>query len=174
MGRGTADYMDERGECVVSCDLQLRQYGGRAEFEGPIRTLRCHEDIALLRQLVAEPGGGAVLVVDGGASLHCALVGDQLADRAARNGWAGMVIAGAVRDTRALTAVDLGIKALGTNPRRGATRGTGEIDVPVTFGGTTFVPGQYLWSDDDGIVVTRPGYDDEDPPHLHRAGVPGA
>jgi regulator of ribonuclease activity A len=117
--RGTADYMDERGEGVDSCDLQLRQYGGRAEFEGPIRTLRCHEDIALLRQLVAEPGGGAVLVVDGGASLHCALVGDQLADRAARNGWAGMVIAGAVRDTRALTAVDLGIKALGTNPRRG-------------------------------------------------------
>jgi hypothetical protein len=84
-----------------------------------------------------------------------------------------MVIAGAVRDTRALTAVDPGIKALGTNPRRGAARGTGEIDVAVTFGGMTFVPGQYLGSDDDGIVVTRPGYDDADPPHLHRAGVPG-
>jgi regulator of ribonuclease activity A len=136
--------MDEGGEGVDSCDLQLRQYGGRAEFEGLIRTLRCHEDIALLRQLVAEPGGGAVLVVDGGASLHCALVGDQLADRAARN-------------ARALADIDLGIKALGTNPRRGAARGAGEIDVPVTFGGTTFVPGQYLWSDDDGIVVTRPG-----------------
>jgi regulator of ribonuclease activity A len=116
--------MDERGECVVSCDLQLRQYGGRAEFEGPIRTLRCHEDIALLRQLVAEPGGGAVLVVDGGASLHCALVGDRLAGRAARNGWVGLVIDGAVRDTRALTAdIDLGAKARTPPGRPSAYRG---------------------------------------------------
>lgn len=153
---GTADYMDQRGEAVDSCNLQLRQYGGRVQFEGPIRTLRCHEDFALLRQLLAEPGGGAVLVVDGKASLRCALLGDQLAENAVRNGWAGVIIVGAVRDSRALADIDLGIKALGSNPRRAAARGAGEIDVPVTFGGTTFVPGQYLWSDDDGIVVTRP------------------
>jgi regulator of ribonuclease activity A len=152
---GTADHMDERGDAVDSCDLQLRQFGGRTEFEGPIRTLRCHEDIALLRQILAEPGGGAVLVVDGRSSLRCALLGDRLAGSGARNGWAGVIIAGAVRDSRALADIDLGVKALGSNPRRGAALGTGEVDVPVTFGGATFVPGQYLWSDDDGIVVTR-------------------
>jgi regulator of ribonuclease activity A len=152
----TADRMDECGDGMDSCDLQLRQFGGRTEFEGPIRTVRCHEDIALLRQILATPGHGAVLVVDGHASLRCALFGDKLAESGARNGWAGVIIAGAVRDSRALADISLGIKALGTNPRRGTARGTGEIDVPVTFGGAIFVPGQYLWSDDDGVVVTRP------------------
>lgn len=150
-----ADRMDELGDAADSCALQLRQFGRRKEFDGPIRTLRCHEDIGLLRELLAQPGDGAVLVVDGRSSLHCALFGDRLATSAVQNGWSGLVIAGAVRDTRALADIDLGIKAVGSNPRRGAADGIGEIDVPVSFGGTTFVPGRHVWCDDDGVVVTR-------------------
>lgn len=153
----TADRMDAQGDILDSCDLQFRQYGRRTEFDGPIRTLRCHNDVGLLRELLARPGDGAVLAVDGSCSLRCALFGDVLADRAVQNGWTGLVIAGAVRDTRTLATIDLGIKALGSNPRRGAFDGTGEIDIPVSFGGATFVPGQHLWSDNDGVIVTRPG-----------------
>ncbi|MBB6550557.1 ribonuclease E activity regulator RraA [Nonomuraea rubra] len=151
----TADLYDERGDQLDSCDLQLRQYGGRHAFAGPVVTVLCHEDNALLKSILAEPGEGRVLVVDGGGSLHTALMGDVIAGLAVSNGWAGVVINGAVRDVAALRELDLGIKALGSNPRKSGKQGTGERDVPVTFGGVTFHPGAELFSDDDGILVTR-------------------
>jgi regulator of ribonuclease activity A len=150
---GTADLYDEHGEKLGSCDLQLRQYGGRARFHGRIVTVRCHEDNALLRSVLSAPGNGQVLVVDGGGSVHCALMGDVIAGLAVDNGWAGVVINGAVRDVAALRTLDLGVKALGSNPRKSAKTGAGERDVPVSFGGCTFTPGAELHSDDDGIVV---------------------
>ncbi|MEV4177190.1 ribonuclease E activity regulator RraA [Nonomuraea sp. NPDC049709] len=151
----TADLYDERGDQLDSCDLQLRQYGGRHAFAGPIVTVRCHEDNALLKSVLSEPGQGRVLVVDGGGSLHTALMGDVIAGMAVANGWAGVVINGAVRDVAALRELDLGIKALGSNPRKSGKQGTGERDVPVTFGNVAFHPGAELFSDDDGILVTR-------------------
>jgi regulator of ribonuclease activity A len=151
----TADLYDEHGDRLDSCDLQLLQYGGRRAFAGTIVTVRCHEDNALLRSVLREPGDGRVLVVDGGGSLHTALMGDVIAGTAAANGWAGIVINGAVRDVTALRELGLGIKARGSNPRRSGKQGTGERDVPVTFGGVTFHPGAELFSDDDGILVTR-------------------
>lgn len=151
----TADLLDERGADLDSCELQLRQYGGRVRCEGRVRTVRCLEDFELVRQVLAQPGRGMVLVVDGGGSVRSALLGDRLAGGGARNGWVGVVIAGAVRDVGALAGIDVSIKALGSSPRRSATHGVGEIDVPVTFGSATFTPGEYLWSDEDGIVVTR-------------------
>ncbi|MGP4104768.1 ribonuclease E activity regulator RraA [Nonomuraea sp. KM90] len=151
----TADLYDERGDQLDSCDLQLRQYGGRHAFAGPIVTVRCHEDNALLKSVLSEPGRGRVLVVDGGGSLHTALMGDVIAGMAVANGWAGVVINGAVRDVAALRELDLGIKALGSNPRKSGKQGTGERDVPVTFGNVVFHPGAELFSDDDGILVTR-------------------
>jgi len=151
----TADLYDERGDELDSCDLQLRQYGGRAAFGGRIVTVRCHQDNALLKSVLSEPGEGRVLVVDGGGSLHTALMGDVIAGMAAANGWSGVVINGAVRDVTALRRLDLGIKALGSNPRTSAKTGAGERDVPVTFGGVTFHPGAELFSDDDGILVTK-------------------
>ena len=151
----TADLVDEHGEALQSCDLQLRQFGGRRRFHGPIRTVACFEDNALVRQVLSEPGDGAVLVVDGGGSLHTALVGDLIAGLAQANGWAGVVVHGAVRDTEALGGLDIGIKALGSNPRRSAKAATGQIDVPVRFGGVTFRPGEHLYSDEDGVVVLR-------------------
>src|SRR5690606_37374538 len=151
----TADLYDERGDELDSCDLQLRQYGGRSAFSGRIVTVRCFQDNALVRSVLAEPGEGRVLVVDGGGSLHTALMGDVIATMAVENGWSGVVINGAVRDVAALRRLDLGIKALGSNPRKSAKTGAGERDVPVTFGGVTFHPGAELCSDDDGILVTR-------------------
>lgn len=151
----TADLYDERGEQFDSCDLQLSQYGGRRAFSGTVATVRCHEDNVLLRSALEQPGEGHVLVVDGGGSLHTALMGDVIAGLAVTNGWAGVIINGAVRDVAALRELDLGIKALGSNPRKSAKTGAGERDVPVTFGGATFHPGAELFSDDDGILVTR-------------------
>jgi regulator of ribonuclease activity A len=149
----TADLVDEHGEALQSCDLQLRQFGGRRRFHGPIRTVACFQDNALVRAVLSEPGEGAVLVVDGGGSLHTALVGDLIAGLARDNGWAGLVVNGAVRDTEELAGLDIGIKALGSNPRKSAKLASGQVDVPVSFGGVTFRPGERLYSDEDGVVV---------------------
>jgi len=149
----TADLYDEHGEALQSCDLQFRQYGGRAAFTGPAVTVRCHQDNALLKSVLGEPGEGRVLVVDGGGSLHTALMGDLIAGLGVTNAWAGVIIHGAVRDVAVLRTLDLGIKALGSNPRKSGKTGAGERDVPVSFGGITVRAGDRVTSDDDGIVV---------------------
>jgi regulator of ribonuclease activity A len=154
MDFATADLVDAHSDVVKSCEAQFRQYGGRVRFHGPIRTVRSTEDNALLKQTLSTPGEGAVLVVDGGASLRCALVGDLIAGLGQKNGWAGLVIWGAVRDTMALATLDMGIKALGSNPWRSSKNGTGQADVPVSFGGVEFRPGHWLYSDEDGILVS--------------------
>lgn len=152
--RPTADLVDAIGPDVRSCDVQFRQFGGRAQFAGPISTVRCFEDNALLKSVLSQPSAGGVLVIDGAGSLHSALVGDVIAELARSNGWAGLVINGAVRDAATLRGIDIGIKALGTNPRKSTKTGAGERDVEVSLGGVTFVPGDTAYSDDDGIVVT--------------------
>ena len=151
----TADLMDERAEELDVCGSPLRQFGAVRRFAGPVRTVRCFEDNVVLRQLLETPGDGAVVVVDGGGSTRTALLGDRVAALAVANGWAGLVVNGCVRDTEALAALPVGIKALGSNPRKSAKTGVGELDVAVAFGGATFVPGAWLTSDEDGIVVTR-------------------
>ena len=151
----TADLVDEHEDTIASCDLQLRQFGGQATFSGRIRTVRCHEDNVLLKSILSTPGDGAVLVVDGGGSLHTALMGDIIAKLAVENSWAGIVINGAVRDVAVLRTLRIGIKALGSNPRKSRKTGAGDADVPIEFGGITFVAGASLYSDDDGIVVLK-------------------
>jgi regulator of ribonuclease activity A len=151
----TADLYDEHGEDLQSCSVQFRQLGGRSAFEGVVSTIQCHRDNALVTAALAEPGAGRVLVVDGGGSLESALMGDLIAASAVASGWEGVVIHGAVRDVAALRELDLGVKALGSNPRKSAKNGVGERDVVVSFGGVDFAPGLHLVSDDDGIVVTR-------------------
>jgi regulator of ribonuclease activity A len=149
----TADLYDEHGDALQSCDLQFRQYGGRSRFSGRIVTVSCHQDNALLKSVLGEPGEGRVLVVDGGGSLHTALMGDLIAALAVASGWSGAIINGAVRDVATLRTLDLGVKALGSNPRKSTKTGAGDRDVPVSFGGVTFAPGATVYSDDDGIVV---------------------
>lgn len=151
--QATADLVDEIGPEVRSCDLQFGQYGGRAMFAGPISTVKCFQDNALLKSVLSEPGDGRVLVIDGDASVHTALVGDLIAELGRSNGWAGLIVNGAVRDASTLRTLDIGIKALGTNPRKSTKTGAGQRDVAVTFGGVTFLPDEIAYSDDDGIVV---------------------
>lgn len=152
----TSDLCDACAEAQV-CTLPLRGYGRRRAFAGPIRTIRCFEDIALMRDLVSQPGQGQVLVIDGGGSLARALFGDLMAEKASANGWAGLVIHGAIRDAAEIDTMDIGVKALGTVPRRGERTGAGAIDVPLTFGGATFTPGLYLVADEDGVVLLPAG-----------------
>ncbi|MFI9580587.1 ribonuclease E activity regulator RraA [Streptomyces sp. NPDC052236] len=151
----TADLYDDHGDDLQSCTTQFRPFGARTSFEGAVTTVKCHEDNVILKTTVGEPGAGRVLVVDGGGSLAAALMGDVIADLAASNGWEGVIIHGAVRDVEALSKVNLGIKALGSNPRKSRKDGIGEKDVEVSFGEVTFTPGCHLYSDADGILVTR-------------------
>lgn len=151
----TADLYDERGEQVDSLSVPLLDLGGRATFDGPVRTIRCFRDNALVKSTLATPGDGAVLVVDGGGSVESALVGDIIGAAAVENGWAGVIVFGAVRDRVQLAELELGIKALGTNPRTSAKDGVGEVDVPVTIAGVVFRPGAHVWADVDGVLVER-------------------
>lgn len=149
----TADLVDEIGPDVRSCDTQFLQFGGHAKFSGPITTVKCFQDNALLKSILGTPGNGGVLVVDGDGSLHTALVGDLIAGLGVTNGWNGLVLNGAVRDSAIIKTLEIGCKALGTNPRKSTKTGAGKRDVTVAFGGVEFIPGHMLYSDDDGIVV---------------------
>ncbi|MBB3038040.1 ribonuclease E activity regulator RraA [Hoyosella altamirensis] len=149
----TADLADEIGPEIKSCDTQFTQFGGRREFAGRVTTVKCFQDNALLKSILGEPGNGGVLVIDGDGSVHTALVGDVIAELGRSNGWSGLIINGAVRDAAILGTLDIGVKALGTNPRKSTKTGAGERDVPIEIGGITFTPGDILHSDDDGVVV---------------------
>lgn len=159
-GEPTVDLVDDltaAGERVRTCSLQFLNLGGRSRFAGPVRTVKCFEDNALLKRVLSTPGDGAVLVVDGGGSFRTALTGDLIAGIAVSNGWAGLLINGAVRDRVALAEMPLGIQALGTNPRKSAKAGTGETDVPVTFGDLTLSVGDTVFCDEDGVLAIREG-----------------
>lgn len=151
--RPTTDLSDELGDDAATCFLQFRRFGTRAAFEGVATTVRCHHDNVIVKSVLGEPGGGRVLVVDGGGSLERALMGDLIAELAVGNGWEGVIINGAVRDSAALDRLDLGIRALGTQPRRSDKHGVGERDSVVQFGGCTFHPGDTVVCDEDGILV---------------------
>lgn len=151
----TADLYDERGEELASIALQFQSLGGHSHFSGPVRTIRCLEDNALVKSTLGSPGNGAVLVVDGSGSLRTALMGDMIAASAVANGWAGVVIHGAIRDREAIADLPLGVKALGSNPRKSAKAGAGETDVDLLIDGVTIRPGAMIWCDPDGILVER-------------------
>lgn len=145
--------------CDANRDLQvlepmLSNYGGRSVFGGQIVTVKCFEDNSLVKEELGKPGRGKVLVVDGGGSLRRALLGDLIAASAASNGWDGVVIYGCVRDVCQLAETDMGIQALAAMPLKTERKGIGELNVPVTFGGVTFRPGEYVYADDNGVVVS--------------------
>lgn len=131
----------------------FREFGGRAAFAGAVATVKCHEDNTLVKAAVDAPGHGRVLVVDGGGSLRRALVGGNLAAAAARNGWAGVVVDGCVRDVAELAGCELGIRALAAMPLPTEKRNQGQSDVPVQIQGVWVRPGDWLVADADGIVV---------------------
>ena len=154
MTLATADLCDAHPDKVKVCQTPFRSFGQVAAFHGPIRTLSVLDDNALVRQLLEKPGQGAVLVVNGGGSLKRALVGDNLAKLAIDNGWAGIVVHGAIRDSGVINTMDVGVKALGAVPLRADRDAIGEIDIPTAFGGVIFTPGDWLYADEDGVVVS--------------------
>lgn len=153
MNYATADLWDANEGQIQVAEPIFSDYGGKRSFWGPVRTLKCFEDNSLVRQALGYPGDGAVLVVDAGGSRRCAMLGDQLAELAVKNGWAGVVMFGLIRDSAVIGEMELGVKALGTLPIKSVKRGEGQLDVPVTFAGVTFAPDNWLYADADGIVV---------------------
>jgi regulator of ribonuclease activity A len=151
----TADLCDGYPELVQVVLPGFREYGGLAKFSGPIETLSVFEDNALVRETLEAPGGGRVLVIDGGGSLRCALVGGRLASVALANGWAGLVINGCVRDCDELDQLSIGVRALSTAPVRSGKQRTGKRGDTLTFAGVAFVPGAFLYADRDGIIVAQ-------------------
>ncbi|MGS1080030.1 ribonuclease E activity regulator RraA [Pseudoxanthomonas beigongshangi] len=149
----TPDLCDAHPDVQVAEPL-FRGFGGRVAFHGPIATVRCHEDNSRVRELAGTPGLGRVMVVDGGGSRRRALLGDQIAANAARNGWAGFLIHGAVRDVEVLAQLDLGVQALAAHPMKTEKRGLGEAGVPVAFAGVDFRPGHWLYADANGVIVS--------------------
>jgi regulator of ribonuclease activity A len=147
------DLCDRHPDVVRVAEPLFTSFGGRPAFGGPIRTIKCFEDNALVADRVREPGEGAVLVVDGGGSRRCALVGDNLATLAAQNGWSGILVYGCVRDVDELGRIDVGVQALAANPLRSSKRGEGQRDLVVDFAGLRFVPDQYVYCDRNGVVV---------------------
>lgn len=150
----TADLCDQHSDNLSIVAPMFMAFGGRSVFCGQIRTLKVFEDNALVRQTLSTPGNGSVLVVDGGGSMRCALVGDQLALLAVQNNWSGVIVYGCVRDSVAMKTMDVGIRALNTHPLRSLRKGIGDLDIPVVFGGVKFSPGHWLYADADGIVVS--------------------
>ncbi len=151
----TTDLCDANEGRVRAVTPMFRSFGGRTRFAGPIRTLKVFEDNALVRSTLETAGNGAVLVVDAGGSMRCAMVGDQLALLGVRNNWAGVIMYGCIRDSGPIAGMDIGVFALGTHPMKSIKKGAGDADIPVTFGGVTFVPGQWLYADEDGVIVSE-------------------
>ncbi len=149
----TCDLCDRFEGRVRVLELPLRDYGGRIAFSGRVSTVKALEDNSLVREAVAEPGEGRVLVIDGGGSLRRAMLGDMLAGKAVANGWSGVVVHGAIRDSAAIGRLPLGVKALGTCPMKTDKRGQGLRDLPLRFGGVEIRPGDWLAADEDGVVI---------------------
>lgn len=152
----TADLCDnhyDSGELQI-CHPFFSDFGGKKKFYGKIHTIHCFEDNSKVREAVAREGKGCVLVIDAGASLRCAMLGDLLAAKAVKNGWEGIIMNGLIRDTEDIAKMDLGVKALGTFPLKSVKRGLGTHNIPIAFAGVHFVPGDYLYADEDGIICS--------------------
>jgi regulator of ribonuclease activity A len=149
------DLCDQYGDSLRVLSPMLKNFGGNNCFHGKISTIKCYEDNSFVADAVREEGDGSVLVVDGGGSLRCALLGDNLAAIAASNSWAGIVVFGCVRDVVALKNISIGIQAIAPHPMKSVKRQVGLRDVEVSFGGVSFIPGQYVYADDNGVIVSE-------------------
>lgn len=154
----TTDLLDNNEDLIQTEQLRIitpmfQRYGGKTAFAGQAVTLKLFEDNSLVRTLLGEPGTGKVLVIDGGGSLRCALLGDQLAELAVKNGWEGVVVYGCIRDSAAINTLPLGVRALNTHPLKTVKKNVGERDVPVSFGGVTIKPGEWVCADEDGVII---------------------
>lgn len=150
----TCDLSDANETTIRAVDPGYLRFGANAKFAGEIVTVKCHEDNQLVKATLATAGFGKVLVVDGGGSMRRALVGDLIAQSAVTNGWSGVLVHGCIRDSAVIDTLPIAIRALGTHPTKTVKRGWGETQVPVHFGGVTFAPGEFIYADQDGILVS--------------------
>jgi regulator of ribonuclease activity A len=151
----TCDLVDHYQDIIqVAKTIGLRHYGGLISFSGQIQTIQCVDDNSLIKQTLSTSGDKRVLVVDAGGSMNCALMGDVIARLAVSNNWSGVVINGCIRDSLAMSKLNLGVLALGTNPQRSAKEFKGIVGESLQFAGVQFVPGQYLYADEDGFLVS--------------------
>ncbi len=150
----TPDICDAYPHMVRVVEPLFKNYGGKRSFWGQIVTIKCFEDNSKVKELSSTNGKGKVMVVDGGGSLRRSLLGDNVAREAMENGWSGFVIYGCIRDVDVIQTMDIGVKALNTIPVKTEKRGIGDIDIPIQFGGVTFLPGEYIYADSNGIIVS--------------------
>ncbi|GGG60354.1 putative 4-hydroxy-4-methyl-2-oxoglutarate aldolase [Salipiger pallidus] len=150
----TADLIDEHAALLRLVHLPFRHYGRKPHIFGPVQTVKCFEDNTALRAQLETPGEGRVLVVDAGGSTRIAVLGDMLADLAIANGWEGVVISGAIRDSAEIASMDTLIFALGTSPVKSAKDGLGKVGGPVELGGVRIAPGDWIYADADGVLMS--------------------
>ena len=155
MTYSTPDICDQFPDQLQIVEPLFTEFGGKDCFSGEIVTIKCFEDNSLVKQNLATAGHGRVLVVDGGGSLRCALLGDLLGAMAVQNGWQGVLVNGCVRDVEILKSMDLGVRALNCYPLKSKKRNEGQLNLPVRFAGVNFEPGQHLYADENGIVVAN-------------------
>lgn len=151
----TADLCDDYSDSLDIVEPGFISYGGEPVFSGPIATIKCFEDNSKVREQVSSPGNGRVLVVDAGGSKRCAMLGDILAQKAVDNGWAGVIMYGLIRDSHDISQMPLGVMALGTHPQKSEKKNIGEVDITIKFAGVTFHPGDFVYADHDGIILSR-------------------
>ena len=151
----TRDISDQLHPNVEYLEPVYCRYGAKIDFFGAIHTIKCFEDNSLVREVLDTDGQGRVLVVDGGGSKRCAMLGDQLAAKAVKNNWAGIVVYGLIRDSEMINQMPIGVRALGTHPLKSIKKGIGEVAIPVSFSGVDFIPGNYLYADQYAVVVVK-------------------
>lgn len=150
----TPDLCDANPDLVRVVEPMFVSYGGRVAFGGQVVTVKCFEDNSFVKEQLAQPGEGKVLVVDGGGSKRCALLGDIIATSAVKHGWAGVIIYGCIRDVDVIRSLELGVQALATIPLKSHRQGRGDLNIPISFGGVTFRPGDYVYADNNGVIVS--------------------
>ena len=151
----TTPYLSDAAPDARVLELQLHNFGQVTRFGGAVVTIKCHEDNSLVKECVEEAGAGRVIVVDGGGSRRRSLLGDMLAEKAVANGWAGLVIYGVIRDVDEIARMPLGVQALGTCPVKTDKLGAGQRDIPLQLGGVTVKPGDYIYADNNGVIVSE-------------------
>jgi len=155
MSFSTPDLCDDFPELVRVVEPMFINFGRTATYGGEIVTVKCFEDNSLVKENASKPGYGKVMVVDGGGSLRRALLGDLIAKDAVKNGWEGFIIYGCIRDVDIINRLDVGVHALDTVPLKTEKKGIGELNIAVTFGGVTFRPGEYVYADNNGVIVSK-------------------
>jgi len=151
----TCDLADEHPADVQALEMDFRNYGGVRQFGGEVVTIKCHEDNSLVKEMLGKPGAGRVIVVDGGGSPRHALLGDMLAAKGADNGWAGLIINGVIRDVDEIAEIALGVQALGTVPLKTEKLGVGQQGLPLRIGGVFIHPGDYIYADNNGVLLSH-------------------